>query len=255
MTTDFSDETLMAFADGELDEAQMAQIERALANDDQLAVRLSVFLESRSAAFDSFQPLLQTPIPDVLRSNVDKIIEAQAEGIATSEASNIVSLADKRKPFYARTDLAAAACISLIAGGVVGFALSGSSPRSEGSDILATVISDTSLIEAMETVRSGDEIRMENGSRLSVIASFKNDLGSLCREFEVDGANGATSVSVACATEGAWQVKFLVSAPSTSGNQYAPASSLEALEAYLTAIGATQPMNEADEAKTLDRLR
>lgn len=255
MTMDISDETLMAFADGELDEAQMAQIEQALSTDDQLVTRLSVFLESRTAAFDALQPLLQTPVPEALRSNIDKLIAGHSETPSANQPSKIVSLAEKRRPFYARFDLAAAACISLIAGGVVGFALSGSDRSSEGSDILATAISDDGLVKAMESVRSGAETRIANGSRIRIIASFQDDLGLLCREFEVDGTDGATSVSVACANDGKWQVKFLVSAPSTSDNQYAPASSLEALDAYLSAIGATQPMNQADEAKALDLLR
>ena len=44
---DFDDETLMAFADGELDEATSAQLETALAADDGLAARLAVFLDTR----------------------------------------------------------------------------------------------------------------------------------------------------------------------------------------------------------------
>jgi anti-sigma factor RsiW len=47
---DFDDETLMAFADGELDEAAAARVERAIADDEALAARVALFMETRDQA-------------------------------------------------------------------------------------------------------------------------------------------------------------------------------------------------------------
>jgi hypothetical protein len=57
-------------------------------------------------------------------------------------------------------------------------------------------------------------------------------------------------VAVACRTGDAWQVGFTLSTPLRSGS-FAPAASLDALDAYLTAIEATVPMSPGDEARAL----
>ena len=44
----FSDETLMAFADGELSEEDQRSVEQALEKDEALAARVAIFLDSRT---------------------------------------------------------------------------------------------------------------------------------------------------------------------------------------------------------------
>ena len=59
----FDDETLMAFADGELDEATTLRVEAALETDEALAERLAVFLDSRIAVASAVKPLIDEPVP------------------------------------------------------------------------------------------------------------------------------------------------------------------------------------------------
>jgi hypothetical protein len=70
----------------------------------------------------------------------------------------------------------------------------------------------------------------------------------------VDSADRSTVVSVACRSGAEWRVTFAVVAPGDSSG-YAPASSTEALEAYLLAIDAKPPMEAAEEAQALGALR
>jgi hypothetical protein len=107
------------------------------------------------------------------------------------------------------------------------------------------------LGEALATVESGKEIRLAGISdRFRVIATFRNNAEDLCREFEVDSADGSTVVSVACRSEGEWRVSFAVVAPGDAQG-YAPASSGEALDAYLSAIEAGDPLSVEEEAEAL----
>ena len=66
----------------------------------------------------------------------------------------------------------------------------------------------------------------------------------------MDTAAGSSVVSVACRADGAWSVRFAVVAPVRDGG-YAPASSMEALDAYLASAGAHEPLSPADEAAAL----
>ena len=83
MAETFSDEILMRFADGELDEATAARLERALAADDALMVRLALFTETRAASKAALQPLLDEPVPEKLRAAVEAIGRTQ-EGVGCS---------------------------------------------------------------------------------------------------------------------------------------------------------------------------
>src|SRR5581483_10390293 len=61
-----SDETLMAYADGELDAAERAAIERALDSDPALAARVAQHQALRSDVFAAFAPILDEPVPPAL---------------------------------------------------------------------------------------------------------------------------------------------------------------------------------------------
>ena len=87
-----------------------------------------------------------------------------------------------------------------------------------------------------------------------MIASFRDVDDQLCREFEIDRPDRTTFVSVACRAGGTWSVQFTVAAASQNDSGYAPASSLEALDAYLQAVGAGEPLSEAAEKAALDGL-
>ncbi|NJR14045.1 MAG: anti-sigma factor, partial [Phyllobacteriaceae bacterium] len=103
-------------------------------------------------------------------------------------------------------------------------------------------------------VPSGEERRLDNGSRLKVIATFKDETGGLCREFEVDGTDGKALVSVACRAGAVWDLRFTVAAAQNELG-YAPASSLETLDAFYTATGALPPLSADEEKAALAGLQ
>ena len=60
------DETLMAYADGELEPAQRAEVEAALAADPKLAARVEAHRALRRKLNTTFDPILMETVPDAL---------------------------------------------------------------------------------------------------------------------------------------------------------------------------------------------
>ncbi|WP_306025410.1 anti-sigma factor [Oceaniradius stylonematis] len=260
MQEEFSDTTLMAYADGELDAETRIEIERALARDAALAARLDMFTKTRRAASDAFEAHLDGPVPDALASSIAAMVERHegATGSATSAtgepADNVFAFDRKPRFSMLRFDVALAASIALVAGGVVGYLASGVGGVSPSSSILTADLTNPLLPIALRSVASGDEMDLDGGSRFRAIASFRDEADNICREFAIDYTDTSTVVSVACQADEQWHVQFTVAASSTDDG-YAPASSLEALDAYLMAIGAGAPLSEDEEQTVLDGLR
>lgn len=259
MQEKFSDSTLMAYADGELNADTRAEVEHALAHDAALAQRLAVFAKTRQTASEAFEPLLDVPVPDALASSIAQMVErhegaAPAAETSSDAKSNVVAF-DRKPPLWAsRYDLALAASVALVAGGIVGYLASGwqGSPAADG--VLVADLNDPALPAALGTVASGAETVLDGGGRFRAIASFRDEADNICREFEIDYADSSSVVSVACQADAQWRVQFTVVAAGADDG-YAPASSLEALDAYLMAIGAGEPLSEDDEQMVLDAQR
>ena len=109
------------------------------------------------------------------------------------------------------------------------------------------------VIGALTSVASGEETTLTGGERFAAIATFEDGAGALCREYELDRTTGETLVSVACHDGSDWSLRLAIAASSDSTG-YAPASSLDTLDAYLTATEAGAPMSLEDEAAALARF-
>lgn len=260
MQEEFSDTTLMAYADGELDAEMRIKIERALARDAALAARLDMFSQTRHAASAAFKAHLDGPVPAALAGSIATMVERH-EGESGSAASamgepadNVISFDRKPRLSISRFDVALAASIALVAGGVVGYLASSIGGGSPSSGILTADLTNSLLPVALHSVASGDEMDLDGGSRFRAIASFRDEAGNICREFEIDYIDTSTAVSVACQADEQWRVQFTVAA-SSADDGYAPASSLQALDAYLMAIGAGAPLSADEEQTVLDGLR
>lgn len=233
---DFPDETLMRFADGELPAQEAAVVEAAINADDALAERVAMFLETRMAAQQAFAPLADEPPPEALRQSVQVMVDASR---AKRRASN--------RWLPANDWLPAAAAAALVAGVLgVGAGYWLGAPQ-QGGALALTTIEDSALTKALAATPSGSEANLPTG-RFRAIATLRDAGQTLCREFEIDRASGATEVAVACRESAGWTVRFAVAAAASSEG-YAPASSTEALDAYIESIGSPQPLDaEAEKA-------
>lgn len=254
----FDDETLMAYADGELDDETRQAIEKAIDSDESLAARVAMFKETAILSKRALDPLLDTPVPESLRAG---IVELMARDDSPATAETVVPFTppapqSSRRPFAAWVT-AMAASVTLVVGGLGGYLVGQQTGGMEEPGVLSAARFDQpGLSDALRTVESGREVTLEaTDDRLRLIASYRDADDDLCREFEIDQPDRSTFVSVACHKQGAWSVQFTVAAAGQEGSGYAPASSLETLEAYLQAVGAGEVLSEEAESQALERLR
>lgn len=257
----FDDETLMAFADGELDDEMRLAVEKAMETDQEIVDRVALFMKTAALSKQALGPLSAEPVPDALLANVKAMAEdhggAGAEDVTVDD--NVIQLAAAHTPWGAsssRWAMPLAASIALVIGGLAGFFIANAPAERMPDGLEIAQFNQPGLIDALQTVPSGSDINLSStGDRLRMIATFRDAEDDICREFEVDQGDRSTVVSVACRMSEAWEVRFAVAAASGSSDGYAPASSLESLDAYLSAIGAGEPLSETAEKSALAALQ
>ncbi|TRW98401.1 hypothetical protein FNJ84_06395 [Paracoccus sp. M683] len=266
-----SDEILMAYADGMLDPAEAARVEAALARDPDLLRRVEAFRET-GRRLKALAQAQDDSVPDTLIARVRELA-AQAGDAAPAEAAPIIDLAAHRQaqdrlsrddagPAAARRvpiwQLPLAASIFLALGLWAGVSF-GPQQAVEGPGASQLAVLDSAeLDQALQDLPSGERQAMAGGGELAAIASFTDQDGRLCREFELNHPDRQTIVSVTCYQAGgetpAWSTQLAILAAPGSDTGYAPASSLDTLDAYLNAVGAGAPLSDEDEAAALAAL-
>lgn len=248
---DFTDEELMAYADGELGEARAAELDQALAGSAALADRLAIFVDTRILSKEAWSPALEDPVPPHLIEKVRALAGAERDSADTTVVSfPQQASAPQTRPFW---QVPLAAGLALAIGLGAGVTLP--TPQGKGAaGIQIAALEDTRITDALNTLPSGEALQFGGGARLVPIATFYDGRETLCREFELDRTDSVTIVSVACLSDGAWDVRMAVAA-SARETGYAPASSLDVLDAYLTASEAGPPLEPEAEAAALAALR
>lgn len=240
----FDDETLMAFADGELDEATTLRIEAALENDDVLAERLAVFLDTRSAVASAMKPLIDEPVPDTLSTAVRRMAQEADAKSALADETNVLAFRSPEKPEtrISRQQwlMPIAASIFAVVTGVGGFMA--------GRSLETVASSNVALAAALDQQPSGSDVALGGAGTLHIIASFIDGRGELCREYELRRQQESTA-TVACRMNGAWVTRLALSSPRAEG--YVPASSQETIDTYLATIEAGEPLGTEDEKNAL----
>lgn len=241
----------MAYADGELDADEAKAVEAAIDEDPTVAARVDAFRQSAASAKEALGPLLAEQVPDDLQANIRAMVDREA-----TDQTNVVAFAGPKetKPAStARWMLPLAASVALAIGVSGGYLAGISGNGSDGGLEMVNLAGYDGITGALNTVASGSEISLGAGNRFKAIATYLDSDSTVCREFEIDQADLSTVVAVACRQDEAWNVQFTVVA-GQSETGYAPASSLEVLNAYLTAVGANEPMSLDDESAALKAI-
>src|SRR5689334_9460733 len=102
------DETLMAYADGELEPAQRAEVEAAIAADPQLAARVEQHRALRRKLNAAYDPILMETVPDALVASVRNTSAAAAGTAANDRAATVTDLRRVRAARAAEAKEAAA---------------------------------------------------------------------------------------------------------------------------------------------------
>lgn len=229
MNDQISDETLMAYADGELEPQAAAEVERQLAESQAARQRLQAFNHS-AQALRSYDAVLQEPVPPRLRD----------------------SLAPQRA--YRLPSLALAASVALIVGLTAGFLL----PRLAGTNNNGF---EHQMVEALENLPSGSGLTWTNRQgetqRITPLTTVVSTAGEYCRQFTYRDGTQGSGQGVACREHGDWKLQGLLgdefalqAAANSSGEGYVPASGGAAIDTLMRGLS-KQPLDADDEATAI----
>jgi anti-sigma factor RsiW len=222
-----SDETLMAYADGELDAATRASVEAAMQEDAEIGKRIARHRALREAMQGAHSAVLDEPVPDRLiaaargRSAAVRGQSAAAQPDADAPQSTVVDLSRAREaarrknaaPSRRWQPAAMAACLLLGLG--LGFLAwhgsSGALIQSGGAG--GGLVASAALGEALSTQLSDDR----SAQRIAITGlSFRNKSGAYCRTFTLTGTDASSGL--ACREGSNWRIKALAQSPRAAAN-------------------------------------
>jgi len=246
-----SDETLMAYVDGELDAASRASVEAAILQDSDIGKRIARHRALREKMRDAFSAVLQEPVPDrLIQAARGQRHEAPAENAARQGRVVDLSLAREaaqRKNSAVRlTWQPAAIAASLLLGLGLGF-LAWHGPESlmrpgAGGGLVA----GAGLADALSTQLSDDG----SANHIAIAGlSFRDRSGDYCRTFALRGP--AASSGLACREGTQWRIKALAqatrAAPNSSNYRTAGSEVSPAIRAAVEEAIEGEPLDRAGE--------
>jgi len=240
----FSDETLMAYADDELDPPTRAAVEAAMAADPELARRVARHKELRNQLRSAFDKVLDEPVPD-------RLIATARTAPADRRADNVIPLRRKSAPRWSWPQLGSIAA-SLVVGAILGQLLLRASITGPIIARDGQLLASGALAHALSNQLASDQAQ-QAPVRLGV--SFRSKSGEYCRTFLLRAPSALAGV--ACRGREEWRVQVLAQSgqAAADGGQYRPAGSalprlvLQAVDEQI----AGEPLDASGEAAARSR--
>lgn len=209
-------ETLMAYADGELDDVTAKRIERAIAEDPELARQVEAHRALKARLAAHFAPVVEEPVPERLRA----LLETNVADFAAAKEKR------ERLRWILPAGNFAAMAATLVVGLLVGQAID-LNPSPIGGSGSGTLVAQAGLARALDTQLASAQPR-DAATRIGL--TFRDRSGAVCRTFE-----GQAFAGVACRSGTGWQLRQVMSgaAQATDYRQAGSAETLEAAEAMM----------------------
>ncbi|MCE7796199.1 hypothetical protein LWE61_06435 [Sphingobium sufflavum] len=207
-------DTLAAYAEGQLDEADRARVEAAMAADPALAEDVARHRALRARLQARFAPVLDMPVPDRLLDAVRapvataQVVDLNAVRVARAETVSRAAPARRITGWITGGAIAASLAIGLILGGQIP---GGGPVGTVGGRLVAQGALDTALTTQLASA---------DPQPVQILLSLRNGEGRYCRVFQTDGLSG-----LACRDEGRWAVERLQNSGAATGGQYRQAGS------------------------------
>lgn len=238
----FSDEMLMAYADGELDLVSRAEIEAAMAADPEVARIVQRHRALAARVQSAYQGVLEEPMPARLASLAAEPVTAPVVDLAAKRAA---ATAARAQPSRWRLPQWSALAASVAIGAMVGMLLlrGEQAPYQETADGL---IASGELEAALTRQLAGS---LGTGkSRVGI--SFRHHDGAYCRTFHLQ--QKAPLAGLACRRDDRWKLEVLAAAQPHQGElQPAAAMPMAVLQAVDAAIEG-EPLDATAEAAARD---
>ena len=228
-----SEEQLLAWLDGELDQADAAIVARAVATDPALGERVRSERVLRERLRGAFAPTLDEPVPRRLLATLGTSEQEAAPpqtigNVAQLRPRNAVQrVADWRGPEFG------ALAASVLLGVLFGMQFLRDPVQAPMRMHDGSLVANAGLAQVLDTKLAAD---VKDGDTLEVGLSFRDAEGNYCRTFTVQ--LGRALGGLACRDSGQWHVIALGEAGRQDGQLRLAASALPA--SVLTEVDARQ---------------
>jgi len=201
----FPPETLMAYADGELDAETRRAIEAEMAVDPAIAQEIARHRAMRNEVGGAFAGVLEEPVPD-------RLLRAAKKSPAKSPQQS-----RRQWSWPEWTSIAASLLIGVLAGRAL-------LPQSGGERGLITAGLDGRVIASGALAQAlSEQLSSQDGTNIDIGLSFRAKSGEYCRTFGARAPNPV--VGFACRDAEVWRIDMLSTAPrAESGRGYRMAS-------------------------------
>ena len=213
-----SDEELMAYADGQLDPAEQANVEASIRERPEHQRKVEKFRATLKPVHQAFQERMDRShlaLAARIRQEVPATVsDRDAQTIGPNHAQSRASLIAS----YSTWPAALAASLALLVGGELGWFMHGSPQRDETAlaDLITfgdgSLQAEGALAELLETAKSGAVVNARDvhgrAWQLKTIFSFRSVADVPCRRYEL--SNGATErfAGYACRdSNGRWHIQ------------------------------------------------
>lgn len=232
-----SDETFFAWLDGELDPAEAARVEAAVAADPRLAAMAAEHRTMQSKLKVAFGTLLDAPVPNSILAAVNNPPRA-----------DVIDIGHARKQREARRWPAVAQWGSMAATLVVGILVGTALPHR--SDTGPVEVQGDKIYAAASLGRALDtELASAPAGGVRIGITFRDHRGAICRSF-----TNAASSGLACRDNGGWQLRGLFAAPSGQSTDYRMAAGMDpSLASLVDSTMAGEPFDAAKERAAKER--
>lgn len=242
----FSEETLMAYVDDELDAATRVAVESAMRSDQELKEYIERQQALRAKLRATFDRVLEEPVPERLLETVRKEPPlAQEAGIGDLAAARVAK-AERSSRRWALPEWGSmAAC--LVVGLFVGQALLRSPDTSPVATRDGQLVARGALERALTSQLASNQ---QDAAPVYIGVSFRDKAGDYCRTFVM--RTGEALAGLACREKDAWRVEVLAqgapAATSAVGYRMAGAELPEAVLRAVEAQIAGDPLDSEQEA-------
>jgi anti-sigma factor RsiW len=235
----YSDATLMAYADGELDAATRAEIEAAIARDPELARAVARHRALAARVRQAYERELEEPVPDRLAALAEGPAAARVDELTARRAGRRIGAGRWRLPAW--TALAATVLVGLFM--TVRVMRGPGAPYAEVDGVLVAR-------GELDAALTNELASRPASTGVSIGISFRDRDGGYCRTFRLQQEKPVAGL--ACRSGGTWQLHALAEAAALDGEVRTASSMPLAVLQAVDSMIAGEPLDAASESAARD---